>query len=462
MPRQLVQPYEKRISVAKLLLDVENPRLPTIQQDQVHALKTMIGVQGPRITALAEHIVEHGLNPATMLIVMPASGKQGDFVVLDGNRRFSAIRALENPSLAHEVLPDSATTKLKQLSVMFRQHPIQTLRCIVFDDRDAADTWIQLIHRGANQGAGLVAWDGQVAAEYDKRRGNRKSGALQILDAVRDDPNLSEETRRLIAAGKYPVTNLDRLINTPYVRKRLGIDKIDGSIILTHSSESVVKGLAKVVDDIGTREITVTNIKTQEQRIDYINGLSNSQLPDPKSTLPIPLPLTAVSNSGTSPAISAPKPNSSIGKGRKPRNTLIPYDCRLVIPEHRIENIFKELKRLNIDEFPNAGAVMLRVFLELSLDCYLEKKVGWPSTQIDNSQLSHKLGGCIKHLETNGVLNAHELVPVKKTMGGQTLLAASVNTLHAYVHNRHSSPLGSELRTAWDDLQPFFVGLWKG
>jgi hypothetical protein len=57
-------------------------------------------------------------------------------------------------------------------------------------------------------------------------------------------------------------------------------------------------------------------------------------------------------------------------------------------------------------------------------------------------------------------MTAQQLSPIRKAVGGQTLLAASVKTFHSYVHSRYFSPVASELRTAWDDLQPFMENIW--
>lgn len=57
-------------------------------------------------------------------------------------------------------------------------------------------------------------------------------------------------------------------------------------------------------------------------------------------------------------------------------------------------------------------------------------------------------------------MTQQQLLPIRNAAGGETLLAASVRTLHGYIHNKHFSPVPSELRTAWDNLQPFIENLW--
>jgi hypothetical protein len=450
-------PFRKTIGISQCLLDYRNPRLPEIQASQREAIRAMTSAQPDKILAMAEHLVNNGPNPATLPIVMPSVEDTSEFyVVLDGNRRITALRLLDTPQLVESTLDQAKLRKLKELSTMFREHPITELSCVVVASRDQADTWIQLIHRGQNLGAGLVEWDGQVAARYDARKGS-KPAALQVLDYVSKHSQLSEKARERIDKGKFPITNLERLIKTPYVRKKLGVDLQDGQVVITHPEEAVLKGLTRVVDDIGSRQITVSDIKRQEQRIDYINSLSEDELPEADHPLP------AAQSLGTSP----PRESAdSVARAAEPRGftrqrkTLVPRDCRLNIEHHRVRKMFNELKKLDLEKYPNAGAVMLRVFLELSLDDFLEQTIRWTEQQIRNSFLAQKLTTVVNYFESNGIMTASQLAPVKKAAAGQTLLAAAVKTMHQYVHNRHFSPVASELKIAWDDLRPFIQNLW--
>lgn len=450
-------PFEKRIAISQLLLDTQNPRLPEIQETQYHAIKTMANTQGDKIVALAAHVVNNGSNPSSLPIVMPSSDNDGMYYVLDGNRRLAALKLLESPTLAEGILHGAKLQKLKRLSTEFHKNPIAELNCVVFDDRDTADVWIQLLHRGQQQGAGLVEWDGQVAARYDARKKSKPNTALEVLDFVKENAQLSEKTQNRIKLGKFPITNLQRLLNTPYVRRKLGVDiSEDGSVLVSYPEEEVLKGLARVVDDLGSKRITVTKIKSQEQRIDYINDLSESELPDISKALSVPRPLASSAlKSGINKTTSKSKKQYSY------RTVLIPRDCKLNIEQHRINKIYGELKRLSVDDFPNAGAVMLRVFIELSIDYYLEHSVGWPEQQIDNSKLAQKLTAVANHFESNGIMTSSQLASIRKAAAGQTLLVASVKTMHGYIHNRHFSPVASEMKTAWDDLQPFMEKLWE-
>ena len=87
------------VSPSVLLLDPQNPRLsqPSTSQHEIH--KAIAHQQNHKLVTLASDIVEHGLNPGDLSLVTPANDGYDRYIVLEGNRRIAAIRALENPEL---------------------------------------------------------------------------------------------------------------------------------------------------------------------------------------------------------------------------------------------------------------------------------------------------------------------------------------------------------------------------
>jgi hypothetical protein len=240
-------------------------------------------------------------------------------------------------------------------------------------------------------------------------------------------------------------------VNTPYVRKKIGLHVKKGAI--DSFDDKTVKSLAQIVEDLGTEYKTVSDIKRLDQRIEYVDKLF-----DPRPVEDSEKDVSTKIGPTASPAPIGTKKKTP--KEEKPRITLIPKDFLADVTQPRINKIFVELKKLDLDEFPNAASVMFRVFLELSLDHFLEEKMKWPEQKIGNSKLAQKLSAVANELENKQIMTSKQLAPIRKAAGGQTLLAASIQTLHGYVHNKYFSPIPSELRTAWDDIAPFVSNLW--
>jgi hypothetical protein len=481
---------ERQVPLKNLLVDQNNPRLSDKYDNQNDTIQSMIKLQGEKLVELAKHIIENGFNPTNILLVSPSKDKNnGMFDVLDGNRRVTTLKLLDKPELAEGQINTSLYQRLIALSVTFKKEPITDVKCVIFKNKEDADIWIQLNHRGENKGAGLVEWDGQVAARYDAIHGD-KSSELQILDFVKGYANLSPVTQEKIDNGKFPITTLERLIGSPEIRDKLGIEIKDKIVYTYFPDEEVSKGLTRIFNDLGDGKYNVSQLKSIEQRKDYINSFSSEELPSPdkKNAIVSPLdikygvlikereltiPKNAIDEkpnldiqNGLSPTqLPAEAKKSSITRskgGQSNRKTLIPKQCNLTIPQHRISNIYKELKKININDYPNASTVLFRVFIELSLDYFIDKNfISWTEEQKKNTKLKDKLTKVGEQMKQQGILTDSEFTPVRKAASSQTFLHSSVNSMNAYVHCMNVSPVASEMIVGWDDLQVFIQKLWQ-
>lgn len=102
----LVQPFQSvmatplPVKVADLKLDLENPRLGQGLKSQPDAIHAMLRAEGKKTLELAQDILENGLNVAERPMVIRADDDPKRYVVLEGNRRLTALRILAQPSSA--------------------------------------------------------------------------------------------------------------------------------------------------------------------------------------------------------------------------------------------------------------------------------------------------------------------------------------------------------------------------
>jgi hypothetical protein len=436
------------IPIADLLLDSGNARLRDEQVNQQSTAISLARQQGPRLVNLAEDIVREGLDPTTLPAVIPTRDQKKRYVVLEGNRRLLALKALETPSLVAPALDSSAQKRLNRLSETYSDDPIESLWCVLFPSEDEARHWIELRHTGQNEGVGLVEWGADEKDRFQARHGTR-SPAGQALDFVEKHGSLSE------AAQKSPtgiITSLTRLLNTPEVRERLGVEQIQGQLYSPFPAKEVAKGLTKIVEDLKTGTVRVGDIYHGEERREYAKSLSKKDLPDPRTKSEKLVALSDLS--------SAPPPQKERRRKKKPpgeRTSLIPRDCHLEIDPPRINSIYNELLSLNIEQYPNACSVSLRVFVELSVDHYVQSK-GLAGKQTD--PLAKKMKTVAGDLRRKGLINQQLEMAIRRVADGSMLLAASTVTFNQFVHNRYVYPKPTELRSAWDELQPFMEKVW--
>lgn len=441
------------ISLANLLIDLQNPRYD-LRSSQREALTTIAHDQGPKLVNLAEDIVDKGLNPSEAIMVTPYD--ESSYVVLEGNRRIAALKLISSISLLESVgLPQRLTKRLRTLHSRSKDELPTEINCVVLA-REDANYWIQLKHTGENEGVGVVPWDGQAKHRF---RGN--SPALQAMDLVNQSDYLNDETRKKLP--KIAITNIERILGTPDARNYLGVDVINRKLILKSPEDDALARLAIIVTDIAYGIKKVTHLDSKQQRVDYAADVA---------ARPLPKPYTPGSSAGTKDsAASVTTPGKTAHKINPERKALIPRQLKLSIPQTRINKIYHELQNLDVDKFINSSAVMFRAFIEMGVDDFAQrhnlllsspvksKKTSNLPPQMREMSLRIKLITVANYLEREKICSKDELRGVRTLISNRNHVL-SIDSLNAYVHNKHYNPTPTDLKGNWDNIETFVEHLW--
>lgn len=434
------------VFIEDLLLDLENPRFDGLE-NQKDALEKIVVSQGRKLVNLADDIVLHGLSPLHRVLALKSKEIRSKYVVLDGNRRLSALKVLSNPACLDPMkdVGDVTKKRLRALAQQFDRSEIEPLEVFLPKDREEARHWIEAVHTGENEGRGVVSWDGVATARF---RG--KSASIKILEFLKSHGKLSVE--ELASLERFPITNLDRLIKTPEVRDRLGVDLEEGDVGSDLPVSELVKGLKRVVTDLASGGVTVSKIKSKADRISYIEKLG-AALPDlSKRTGKFEtLESLAATTSASSTATKATARKGVLAE----RKTLIPRQCKLHIDDEKMQDIVRELRKLSLENYPIAIGTLFRVFLELSLDHFGGNKMsGWR----DDVPLKKKIDSVADFLLIHGTAK-RDLEPFRRLAHYQAG-ALSVDRLHGIIHNKYALPTPNELRKGWSEVQHVFEIIW--
>ena len=429
------------IPVADLLLDEENPRLATPNQGQRETIRAMATFQGSRLQVLATDIVRHGLDPSDLFIVMEVGNKR--YVVLDGNRRVTALKALENPEIVNGAVTAGVLRTLKRLSSEYHSNTIDAVLCTVVNGPTQADHWIELKHTGYQDGAGPLRWGPDEGARFRARTGGTLDVETQALNFLQRRGDITPEFRQ-----KVPTSTYRRLLRTPAVREKLGLDWKDKELIVMGEESAVAKALFYVANDLAERRITVRSLDRQADRIRYAESLP----PDIVVTL-------SATRTGKQADTKTKQRSSTSTARQSDRDRLIPGTAALNVTDNRLRNIETELKRLSLQQYPNAISVLFRVFLELSADAYIEE-VGLSNVTVESS-LGRKLQVVTDDLLTKRKLSDQQAKVVRRASQRDSYLGPSITGMHQYLHNKHMHPASSDLRADWDSLQPWFKAVWS-
>lgn len=446
------------LKVEQLFLDHENPRLGGGVQSQREAIQRILDDQKEKLAALAESIAEDGLSPIDPLLVLQPTAKEPDkYIVLEGNRRVAALKLLANPTQLSGVQIDQALKKrFERIAAGGRSNKVKSITCYVIAKREDSRLWLFLRHTGENGGKGLTKWSAMATSAF---RG--VDPALQALDFVLKHGNLSDEQKQAIDE-RFPLTTLDRLLSSKEVRQLLGIDIKDKKLETSLPLEELIKPLRRIVLDLVQKVIKVDDVKSKQQQVDYINKLDDSSKPDKTKSGPVKKVEEYIDST---PPTSAPP-----ARGRNPatkpspvnRKTLVPRTSKLNVQDAKVAAIYKELRRLKVEEFPHAVAVLLRVFLELSVDHLLEKKGGSTKFTQNGQQKDKTLQKKVEEgvdLLVNDGANRKDFAAIMRGLSVPSS-PLHIDLLHSYVHNRFSIPRDRDLLAAWDEAARFFDNIW--
>jgi|SRR5579883_1676913 hypothetical protein len=216
---------EIKLTIADLVLDHDNPRI-THADGQQEALQKIVKDQKTKLVKLAQSIAEHGLNPMDRLLVLKTNSKPARFIALEGNRRVAVFKLLTDPSVMNALdMPAPMKKIIERLAKDFSKSTVEPISCFELASRQAGDYWLELRHKGENQGMGIVNWTSVATGRFRNR-----SPAIQALEMVVERGGLSAEQRTKITE-KFPLSTLQRFVEDREVRKSLGLDVKAGKLV---------------------------------------------------------------------------------------------------------------------------------------------------------------------------------------------------------------------------------------
>lgn len=420
----------KSLKIDSLELDLENPRI-TVATSQRDAMQKILNEQKVRLVNLAESISARGLNPMDRFLVI-RSENLSRFTVLEGNRRVVAMKLLKKPSLINDLeMPESFRKRLITAALNFKEKTVEPLDCFEVKDRVAGNEWIRQRHIGEDGGRGIVDWNSIASSRFTGR-----NPALQALDFVLEFADLNDDQIQTIT-GKFPLTTLGRLLATPSVREAIGFQIEDKKLLTALPAEEALKPLRRIVLDLAEKHKNVTQLKSVEQQNKYISELKSADRPNlsKNTSAPILVDTFTEKSFAVKPAAAAKKTHSP---KPTPRTAIVPKSCKLVVTVPKIDGIYQELRTLQLSKHVHAIGVLLRVFIEMSVDEYLvsQAKVSLKFKEPNSGReidkvLKNKVKEAIAHMVANGAV-AKDFLGVRKGSAISTIPFPSRPCTHTF------------------------------
>lgn len=181
--------YKEKIPVEKLYLDRLNPRLPEYLHDSNESVIIEHMLLEESTLELMQAIGEKGFFQGEMLLVVEDKNK--NFKVVEGNRRLTAVKLLNDPSIAPA--QQSLVNKIQKEAEV---KEILNLPCMVFEHENEIHDYL-----GYRHVTGIQPWNLRQKAKYVSYLREQNYKELPLSDAA-------DELRKIIGSKKNYVKRL--------------------------------------------------------------------------------------------------------------------------------------------------------------------------------------------------------------------------------------------------------------
>lgn len=398
-------------AVRDLRLDVSNYRFPVDQPTESAAMNYLFAAHG--VMDVARVILRDGYVDNELPLVVEESDR---LIILEGNRRLSALRALLDPSLvpSHQIELDRL---LRRYAPEAADLP-KKIRVMRFPDRESAAPVLARLHIGESKkawsldeqakfvlaqltdGVTAEALKEQLPAIKDVVRLIRMGRVREMLkDVAFDDPALKEYA----ASDRLAMSSFEYAYRNSEMQTAIGVAFDDnGNLTSRPSTAAHVAALARLLRGFKANELntrrglkpgsddfrkllaemrgeSVMASDTYESGGDFSStsrtGSSHQADPGPRS------PSEGAPTTGS----GAPEPAQDDPSRRGPNNPETKKnldfsgidETTLPLPlKHRV----RELRRVDVTEFPAAAAMLMRSVLEAATKEHYGVKSGKEAT----------------------------------------------------------------------------------
>lgn len=351
------------VPVDDIKLDIFNFRYYGQLQSQRDCIEAMLDDRNSGLFNITKDIALYGLTPDPIVI---SKDENGDWIVREGNRRITALKLLNKPSIIEK---HSLQPKIKNLRKEHGNSIPSSVDCITCDDEDTILEYLDRLHSGFYGGIGRRPWNPENKTYYDMHRGKPGENAL----AIKAKEMVKKEGVTL--KEPYYITNLQRVLQNSGVQSKLKMSW-DGENITTSIDKATFMNLLKeIVSRTGEKKAKEIYVAEQQQKfvdsiinetgIDLDAAKTKSYVLEPKDTKPAQ---AVKKKTGRTPS----KPHWDRKRLIDPKRT------RLTIPDtpenKKARDIYRELARaIDVRDATNAASVLLRVLMEFSVKEYQKK-----------------------------------------------------------------------------------------
>lgn len=360
------------LSVLPLKLDKDNPRIPDYVPKKFTKDILDYLFANEKIERLAQKIVEKGFINHDPIYVI----KENDsYVVVEGNRRVSALKCLIAPEQAPTARSRRSFEKLKN---RLGEDLIEKIEVYVAPSRREVQNVLFELHAD-----GKLQWNRQQKNKFISSAGIESGESIEeiaerfnvsvteIEDSVQEylfeqyftQIGLPTDIEEQALHSSFSISNISRLVNSSFFKKNTGY-RIEKNKLKTEISKDRFDFIISTfIKDLISKKINSRTLNKTENIDRYINEvLKKAPESSPES---VGVDFTPASKGKNGEESSSLNTKELIVKRKK--QTLIPKDKNYETGVQKLDILIQEAQGLLIDTHKIAGALLLRTILELAV-----------------------------------------------------------------------------------------------
>ena len=479
------------IEIDNLLLDLRNPRAKVADSQRDEIQKIIADSKGNELVALGRSLIENDQNPLANIGVVK-DGDSGKYITLEGNRRLTALKLLNNPSLSND---DRIEKAFSRLASKYEHDDIpSSLFCVVFKTREDAVEWIQLTHTGENDGVGVKRWSTNQQNRFKRNElGVPLSKSDLVVEYLQGNSYFFWEDGVDALYDIHNITTLERIFGFKGVFDILRLHVAKDGTLFSDDDEFSASMLHAIFSDVDSNRIKARSVFTAELGLSYVKGLaerfggatssdsihssSASEDAEPDShevgAIPHESNEEELEPIGGRPGLVGETEEGRDGLKPSRRTPSSPnLDTRkkiIVSTKYNDINVFSpkasqiknELKKISCVEFPISSALLIRCFFEMTAkECIKACRI-----DVDRNKKSH-LGelfyACKQMIIGSGTEeqkdNANKFRIYEKS---KRHVIDQLEDLNAIIHDTDVNRDKTFFFTTWDTFRPFIQDLWN-
>jgi hypothetical protein len=496
--------------LSELDLDMRNVRIPAEGLDERAIINYLM--EEANLLELITSILRDGYIDNELPLVVVEDGRD---VVLEGNRRIASLKVIHNPA----ILGDAGKKKVERLLSRFPGAELPTqLRVMIVPSRDVSHPTLARLHTGLSKerwdrDRQAVFYHAQLSAmTVDQLRARYPSEALQIVKFIRmgemrriirslhfDAPDLED----FVMSGKLKMSSLEYAYAKPKIQQALGfVFSKDGLLPISQVSEGQRRALVYLLERLKDKTLDtrspelmtrspeheelvaeLARLVAGETIVEQGNGKSEAGGEAPAEAEAQGAAQNGSGSAGTrnpapggsgtsSEAAGGTQASSSSGgstaspqqgsRGPNRGDTLTRLNMEGFTYSGSSDGLrrrIEELKRLDVQSFPNATFDLLRTVLECSIKVYF--KVNGRPLSGNVVQLKQCIEALGREYQTQGNRRMTSLISALDRRGPIQAhqFSATQTALNASNHEPDLFVTGQNVHEAWDLMKQILIDI---